>query len=327
LYIQYKYKSVLARVGKLDINQGPLFLKRDGRMNPFLYQGLWIDVFQKFNTNFHFGWINGVSPRGSINWFTLENAIGLNNNGIVPDGQKANYYQQTPIKGIGVVGIDKKFGTHLNVKLWNYFYHRIMNTVWIESEYKLNNLKLGVQFAHQNPSKFQESLAYNNRYIQPDERANVVSTQVGYVINNMEFSASYLHSFSGGRFLFPRELGREDFYVSQPRAWIDGFGNSNVYMLRWKYKPSFFKHSSVDLRLSKIESPGLDHLEFNKYKLRSFYQSTLLIRKKMSGKLDGLSFELLYIARIQAENQTIEISEKPYKYNFDHFNFRTEVTF
>ena len=94
----------------------------------------------------------------------------------------------------------------------------------------------------------------------------------------IEVSASYLKAFDTGRFLFPRELGREDFYVSHPRSWVDGFGDTEIYMLRFRYRKETKQNGRVyiDTRIAKIDAPPIDDARFNKYGLPSYYQLTFL---------------------------------------------------
>ena len=143
----------------------------------------------------------------------------------------------------------------------------------------------------------------------------------------MDVSASYLHAFDTGRFLFPRELGREDFYVSQPRSWIDGFGDLNVYMLRAKYVPETIHDTFFDLRLSYTDTPGAENVEFNKYALEDYYAVTFMVDHKFHGLFEGLDIALLYIGRFSDPKDDIPLAQKAYKYEIHHFNLMANIKF
>jgi hypothetical protein len=173
----------------------------------------------------------------------------------------------------------------------------------------------------------QESLAYTERYVQPDEQAHVISTKLGRKSDQLDVSAAYLHAFDSGRFLFPRELGRENFYVSQPRSWIDGFGDLDVYMLRARFTPEFIHDTWFDLRLSYTDGPGTDELTFNKYGLEDFYAATFMIDHKFHGMFEGLDLALLYVGRFSDPKDDIPLEAKAYKYDMHHFNLVANINF
>lgn len=324
LYIGYSFKNSYIEYGKVDINKGPLFLKRDSRMKPFAYRGFWGQIKEIPETNIYTGFINGVSPRGVTEWYSINEAIGINNNGFEPDGSKADYHGFSETKGIAVLGAENESFKNFTFKFWDFWMHNMNNTLWFQIDYKDESYFAGAQYVFQHNTG-QNELAYNERYFQPDQTANVISLNAGKKIKDHHFSFSYLHAFGTGRFLYPRELGREDFYVSQPRSWIDGFGDLDVYMLRYKWKIKPLKDLLFDWRLSYTETAGIDNYEFNKYGLPSFYQSTILLRHKCKNKLEGLKFSLLYLYKYSPED--MELSKRFYLSDFHHISFISQIDF
>lgn len=327
LFVNYHFNRSFLRVGRMDINRGPLLLRRDGRMIPFVYQGLWGEVHELKNHTFYAGWINGVAPRGFTEWYNLNEAIGINNNGFEPDGTKGHYKGTANTKGIAVLGLKSSSLENLKIMAWNYWFHNMMNITWLQLDGQYDQFYAGVQYVHERPTYHQDELEYNDRYMQPNERANILSSQIGYKLRQLDISGAYLHGFSTGRFLFPRELGREDFYVSQPRAFIDGLGDVDVYMLRFKYSPRAVKDLKIDLRISRTITQGSGEVEFNKYGQAPFDQITGLVDYNFHGKMDGTSLRIWYISRFDTAGEIVPIEKKASAFDFHHFGVTTDIAF
>ncbi len=327
LFVRFNFSKSFVQYGKMDLNTRPLFLRRDGRMKPFVYRGLWSEWGELKDQKITLGWIDGVSPRGMTEWFSIDEAIGLNNNGFEPDGEKAHYHETAKTKGIGVFGYENEQIEGWKWQLWNYHFHHLTNMIWLQSDYKKGDWHLGLQYVHQNAANFQEELSYVNRYMQPDEKANVLNLLMAYQLGRWQLSAAYLHAFDSGRFLFPRELGREDFYVSQPRSWIDGLGNADVWMLRFKTKEWMNKHLGLDIRLSRTITNGHSDLEFNKYNIPSFYQLTANTSYQFTERLKGLELQFLYIYKTTEKSVDLEPARVFYGTNYHHFNLIANINF
>lgn len=136
LYIKYHFNSSYATFGKIDINQGPLLLKRDGRMKPFVYKGFWSEINEIKKTKINLGWIYSVSARGMTEWHNLSEAIGLNNNGYQPDGSKADYHMHNHTNGLFVLGIEHELTPGVKIKAFDYYLHHLININWFQMDYE-----------------------------------------------------------------------------------------------------------------------------------------------------------------------------------------------
>ena len=333
LYIKYSLGRSYVTAGKIDINRGPLFLRRDGRMKPFVYRGVWSEISDYEGHNIQLGYINGVSPRGYTEWFDLDEVIGHSSSGFQPNGERAHFQDEAGLEAIYIAGYSNTQVKDLCAQAWNYLLTGQSYISWLQLDYEKKKWLLGLQYVHQSAMDHQSSLAYEQRYIQPEERANVLSAKVGLIQNraasSTEWSFSYLKAFDTGRFLYARELGREDFYVSQPRSWIDGFGDLEVYMLRMKYKTKLKRGEELfmDTRLSRTQSPGVNNYEFNKYDNPSFYQLTLHPQLRFAGVLKGLEVGLIYLHKMSDKDQGLTSAQTYYKTNLHHFNLVTNIYF
>lgn len=333
LYFKYSIGSSYFIYGKIDINEGPLFLRRDGRMKPFVYRGAWLDLNELSGHRFQLGYINGVSPRGFTEWLDLDEVIGIANNGCQPDGSDANYHNSQNIKAIYAFGYENGQLEDLNIQAWNYLFQRQSDITWLQLDYKKKNLVAGIQYAHQMSLPEQADLDYDERYMQPDEEANVLSMMLGFEKKTpkgeLQLRTAFLKAFDTGRFLFPRELGREDFYASQPRSWIDGWGDTEVYMVKMKYETRVMKTGkfSLEADLSRTVAPDLERTEFNKYGLTSFYQTNIYPKFHFRGTLEGLDVGLLYIAKYTEDEIDLSPQQTFYRTNLHHFNLIANINF
>ncbi|MFK8101555.1 MAG: hypothetical protein AB8G15_03490 [Saprospiraceae bacterium] len=329
LYIKYNYKKSFIKLGKIDLNTSPLLLRRDGRMKPFVYRGLWAELQELKNQSIYIGWINGVSPRGMTEWYSINEAVGILNNGFQYDGSKASYHEFSQTRGIGVLGYKAKI-KNISLQIWDYYFDRMNNTLWLQADYDKKNLFGGIQYVIQNACAYQNEIEFEHRYFQPDEMANVFALQIGYqsIDKIFKISSSFLHGFGIGRFLFPKELGRENFYVSQPRSWIDGYGLVNVYMIRGQLRPinEKWKGLSLDIRLSYVDAPDQNDFANNKYGRTDYTQITLLTKYAFQKKMKGLEMTLLYVLKYSPSQELLP-SETFYKTNLHHFNLIANINF
>ncbi len=329
LFARFTIGKSFVQVGRMDLNRGPLFLNRDGRMRPFVYRGAWLEMNEFSKNKLTLGWIDGVGGRPITEWHSLNQAIGMNSNGIQPDGSKANYNTTSHIRGIATVGYQNSNIKNLELSVWNFYFDRQFNLLWLQADYKSTHLLAGLQYAHQETLDYQAQLAYENRYVQPENKGQVLSGLLGYKNESgtWQVSAIYLHSFDSGRFLYPRELGRENFYASQPRSWVDGFGGSDIYMMRLKtsHKGKWGNALVVDTRLSRTETPGLGNLELNKYNLASFYQATVMTTYHFGKRLEGLEASLVYIGKYTEKSAALSASDTFYKTNLHHVSLMVDI--
>lgn len=328
LYIRYRNSHFNIAYGKQDINQGPLLLNRDGRMKPFVYRGFWGQYFDSKN-HIWLGWIDGVSPRGMTEWYNLNEAIGIIGQGYASDGLEAEYHEKSHTRGLAVLGYQRQLNNELEATEWVYLMDKMFAIYWTQLDWKKDQLFAGVQYVHQHALPHQEELSYHERYIQPDEQANVVAAQFGWNTGKLKLSAAYLHAFGTGRFLYPREMGRENFYVSQPRSWMDGFGNSDVYQVGAEYFIKRDKQDLLDLSLylNHVNGPGYGNLEFNKYNLPVYNQLTACVKHHFHHIMEGMEVGFLYVARNSSEVGEMSESDIYYRTNLHNFNLVLNIKF
>ena len=262
-------------------------------------------------------------------WFSLREAIGMQSRGFQPKGDRADYHDRAPIRGLITLGYKHHLGKHLTLPAWNFHLDRLTNMTWLQADAQYKHFFGGLQYVQERASSYQKRLPYDQRYYQPGEVGQVLSFQGGYRLGKVRLSGAYLRAFGSGRFLYPRELGREDFYASQPRSWIDGFGNTSVYLLRASYERKVADKAilKADWRLSYTATPGAGETECNKYRIPSFFQSTARLRYQPKGFLEGLECMILYIYKRSPGQPTLAPEDIYYRTNLHHLNLVTNINF
>ena len=206
----------------------------------------------------------------------------------------------------------------------------MFNTMWLQVDYLGKHTFGGIQYVFQHPNHRQEVIEVEHRYFQPDEKANVVSMQIGLKTReeNLKLSAAYLHGLGSGRFLFPKELGRENFYVSQLRTWMDGFGAISVYMIRAQIHPNKKdrRDLSLDWRLAFVDAPDQEDYFNNKYRRGSYAQSLFEVDYAFREVLEGLEMRMIYLARYSPQKD-LSPSDIFYKSNLHHLSLVLDINF
>jgi hypothetical protein len=298
LYIKYHFNdSNYVSFGKTPIEYTPLLNESDGRMKPFAFQGIWFNG-NKESWQYDAAWIYKVSPRSTTAWYKMDEAIGLTDNGYQPNGIKADYADKLSTAGLGILYVGKKQGAW-EWQLWNMYLDKIMHTGWFQLEYNKYNWKWGAIWSYQIPHGYQKKLDYDSRYIQPDENGNVLSIEAIYKSDNSTWKAAYTHAFDNGRYLFPRELGRDRFYTSMPRSRLEGLGDVDVFTAGYMFKK---KQLEVHVDATITNGIRLDDHQFNKYNLDDYTQVNTKLHYAFDGYLNGLSIDFMYIWKYNMHN-------------------------
>lgn len=323
LYIKYNFKKGYITYGKLAIEETPLLNESDGRMKPFAFKGLWLNYKTRQHV-LNVSWLDRVSPRSTVEWYDFNEAIGLINNGFQPNGEHAHYHDKTESKGIATFQYETSLHD-FDFRANNYYIHNISNTSLFELDFHNSEWFFGVQYAYQFPDKFQEELMYEERFVQPDENGQVFSSKIRYHQNDKwNFSLAYTKAFDSGRFLFPRELGRDHFFTSLSRSRLDGFGDANIFTVAGEYifNP---KGLSLEVQFTQVSGPEVGEFQFNKYNLDEYFQLNTGLHYELNGFFEGLNFDILYVYKENLNNTTAEVIFN--RSNFHQINFVTNYNF
>jgi len=298
VFVRYHISKSRITVGKMFLNT-PFINLQDGRMGPTLVEGIWAETENIKWLRIEGGWLWKISPRGTMRWYNVGQSIGLYPTGLNSDGSKSNYANNLSSKGLGIFALH--FVPHQNhrTQLWNYTIENIGNTFFVKHESRIqlkgnHYLSLGAQFTRQDALNDGGNKDPQKSYIDKGAKTNIISTRVAYENKVWKAGVNYTHISSHGRFLFPREWGREPLYTFMPRERNDGLGNVHALTADINFKPA---KTGLTASISSgiFLLPDVATIRLNKYGMPSYAQLNSLVQYNFSGKLHGWSIQSLYV--------------------------------
>jgi len=273
LYLEYKRKHLVLRAGRQKI-ETPFLNSQDNRMRPNIFSGIWANTTFA-NLNFEGGWINRVSPRGTVDWYDLDESMGVYPFGRNIDGNISEYKHNTSSKGIFILGANWHH-QGWESKLVNYYAENIFNLAYADIVHKFETKSnysyvAGLQGFWQNAIAEGGNPDPAKRYIHKNERTFGLGTTGACLVMDHVFRLNVLYIHDSGRFLFPREWGREQFWTSLPRERFEGNGGLFASSVNWEsHWIQNQMETFVGIGYTKNADP--EQAKLNKYGMPSWYQ-------------------------------------------------------
>jgi hypothetical protein len=331
-YLRYRVGNDSLTVGRMKLDT-PFVNSQDGRMIPTFEQGIWAISSLTDRWSAQVGYINAFWNRNTSEWKSVEDSLGYG----YPMGMSAfypttagNYYGNTSSDGlfIGNVRYEDKGGVCFDV--WDYYLENIFNLGYVEALYahRFKDVKLsyGLQYIYQNQSgdggNGEDNVASPSNalkamsYMQEGEKSRTygAKTAVEYVSSKLTFS--YNKTTDDGRFLFPREWGKEPLFTFQKRERSEGSGNCHAWLVTFEQDLAQQGLNGLNMLAGYGEYSKSDAKEwiYNKYGFPSYAQWNIDIFYRFNGALKGLRAEYL-LSRKVARGETYQVPGSS-EYNF-----------
>ncbi|SDA42603.1 hypothetical protein SAMN03080617_00378 [Algoriphagus alkaliphilus] len=327
-FVSYEKEKFTTWVGRHHF-ESPLLNTSDNRMRPNLFSGISME-YQPGKLKFTGAWFTHLISRGSLKWLSVEESIGVYSTGRNPTGSDKNYHHHLESKGIGVLGIE--FQTKdLQLKSWTYLSEGIFTTTFGEAS---GNLALanGSRFVYGAQGFYQTALDDGGNpdpsyaYTLPGEYTYGAGFRTGIHLGNSELTLNYLGISDSGRFLFPREWGREKFFVSMQRERFEGMGGVNAWGVL--YDQTFIQDKlKVSLGASQVNTPDLENIGLNKYGLPNYYHFTGLVDYRFTGFFKGLVLQLLVVHKKDDSDRNIPLEFVINRVNMTNYNLILDYRF
>ena len=298
LYVKYNFKNSNITLGKQLLNTSFINLQ-DGRMRPTVVDGIWIDFNELHKTKINLGYLYRISPRSTMKYFDVGESIGIYPSGINPDGTKSNYAGNLDSKAIYIIGVQNESIKNLNILLWNQYVEDIFNSALFQIDYKyylsLNSkLLFGFQTIYQNALNFGGNEDQSKTYFEKNGTSQTFGGRLGWQNKKIEFTLNYNRITAKGRYLMPREWGRDPFYTFMARERNEGFGDVHALMTKIQYSNPKKRFKS-QLAIGYFDLPDVKNVALNKYGLPSYIQTNADFRYQFQGMLKGFDIQLLYV--------------------------------
>ncbi|WP_158857028.1 OprD family outer membrane porin [Lunatibacter salilacus] len=313
LYLSYQLNKFKAVFGRQKINT-PLLNEQDNRMRPNIFNGLTLG-YETDSWKWMAAWYNHVTMRGTVNWYSVENSFGVYPFGRNVYGTSSGYKGNISSKGIGVLGAIFQKNDSPKIQVWNYLAENVFLINFIQADTQMDlggmDLLLGAQGFHQAAINHGGNSDPELTFMMRGEKSAGFGAKVGLKHRGNTFSINYLGISDQGRFLFPREWGRENFFASLSRERFEG--NGGVTALTAKYEFSLAKYPNLNglLGASSVNNPDIDLFSLNKYGVPSYYHFAGALDYSFHGYLDGMKLKFLLI------NKTGKNNEVPDKYRIN----------
>lgn len=321
VYLSYSHKKLSFKLGR-QTYETPLLNKNYNRLRPNIFQGL-SAKYQGESLTFSGAWFISEAIRGTMNTYTVANSYGVYGQGINPNGLRNNYYGNISSLGTGVFGV--QYTTkNWKTQVWNYLGENVFNTTFVQSDYTLKSNKteylFGVQGFYQTALNQGGNADPALSYMVKGEQTYAIGGKFGVkFIQQHELSFNYLGIADKGRFLFPKEWGREQFYASQTTELFEGYGGVNAYVLRYNFTSLNKRHSSI-VSAGIIDQPSIDNFRLNKYALDNYYHFLVEHKYHFGNYLKGLSLRFIATYKKEMFEGTMTPTQKINKADMFSFN-------
>jgi outer membrane porin, OprD family len=297
-FIKYNFKNSFIKFGK-QVIKTPFINPQDGRMRPTGEQGFWMELNELKKTKLEFGWLTHISPRGTVKWYRGASSIGIYPAGVSINGVKSDYKNNLNSKGIAIAGITYSLNKQIKLQAWEHWVENIFSTMLIQANgdfaiEKNKKIIAGIQYIHQQAVNNGGNIDRSKTYFDPSQKVNIYSGRAGIQFKRSLIRLNYSYITKGGRFLFPREWGREPLFTFLARERNEGLGNVNAFTINFLH--DLFKQKlNTEIGAGYYKLPDVKNARLNKYGFPSYYQLSIDVKYSFSGLLDGLNAELLYL--------------------------------
>lgn len=297
LNINYFHKGINITAGKQILNT-PFINPQDGRMRPTEVSGLWAQWQTKDKAwKAEAGYIHKISPRSTTKWFLVSQSIGLYPAGINPDGKPSGYKEQLQSGGIYLVSVSWSPGKQVKLYALNQLTENIFNSALIQFDISkplsFGQLLGAVQYIRQDAVNHGGNQDQSKSYFAEGGSSNTISGRLSWKNESWQASFNATHIFKGGRYLMPREWGRDPFFTFMQRERNEGYGNLTAWV--WKASRSFPGQGlSADVAVGLFDLPDVNDFAHNKYGMPSYGQTNAGLNYRFRGFFQGLQAEFLY---------------------------------
>lgn len=329
-FIKYNFQNSYIKFGK-QVIKSPFINLQDGRMRPTGEQGIWAEINELKKTKIELGWLTHISPRGTMKWYRSVSSIGIYPSGVNIYGVKSNYKNNLDSKGIAIAGITQKFNKNFKIQAWNTFIENIFNTILVQADAELPidaNKKIisAVQYIHQNAVNGGGNKDLSKTYFDPSQTSNVYGISFGYRQKTSVSKINYTRITENGRFLFPREWGREPLFTFLARERNEGLGDVNAFTITHEQK-FLDQRLSFEIGAGYYDLPDIKNYRLNKYGMPSYSQFNFDTKYSFTGLLEGLNVELLYLYKAKQGTIYNDLKYMINKVNMYQLNFIVNYNF
>ena len=321
LSLEYSTEKIGIKAGRMGINSDWINAQ-DGRLSPTAVEGLSVWFAPNSLWKFSVWGIGRMSIRGSSDWLSMGETVGIYPVGRTVTGKPAQYFGNTESDGLGIWEVDRKLGADAKIHFSNTIAQNLFSTYWIgyEKNRKIESstLTYGVLGGFQHGIGQGGNETPDLRYKEPRDQNYALSGRVGWKNSQWTTHISYTHVGGNGRWLNPREWGKDAWYTFIPRERNEGFESVDALVSFAEYRIdqvpiSVYGHFGFHWLSDTQDTAG------NKYNFPSYRQLNLGI-KCQPKKVKNLDFHLLFVSKEPLYDEILTPNQIYNKVEMVHFN-------
>ena len=296
LYIEGKWASEGVRFGRQTL-ETPFFNKQDGRMRPTTEEGLvYHKMFRNWTAEGMAIW--AVSPRSTVEWYSLSESIGLYGSGRHPEtGEKHDVAIESGAKAIGLLHFQSPVWRGWTTHGYHMWYPGVFQThrVGLDHTPIDGGLLMGLHYYRQTALGDGGNIDPVKAYLPVNHLAQVWSGRLGLVQESSESRTEWTLNGTritdDGRYLMPREWGRDPFFTFLPRERNEGVSNMWATTVKWDYQ---HQHQEWIAAAGWYLLPAWDDFTRNKYQTPSYNQVYLEWADALTGFWEGVKLRAMF---------------------------------
>lgn len=328
LFLKYSYHKNSISIGRMELKT-PFMNLQDGRMRPTLEEAVWINIHQFKKIKFNGAYVWGVSPRSTIQFYDLKSSVGLYGQGVNEDGTKSNYFNNIASNGFYMSNFNIKPIKKFEINLWNGYFENVSNTALVELKNEIaknEDVKYyqGLMYFRQDVVNNGGNANQSQSYMNKDAQSNVVSARIGLKRKTLDININYTHITGDGRYLMPREWGRDPFYTFMSRERNEGAGNVHAMNTNITYT-SKNQNLKSTLAYGYYKMPAVTDARLNKYGMPSYHQINLSSSYIFKNFWKGLELRFLIASKIKSGNDYLAPKYVYNKVNMTNFSLVADL--
>jgi len=314
--LNYRTARTSLVFGRQELNT-PFLNPQDGRMHPTLFEGLWATHTVKGGTRFEGGWLYRTAPRSTAGWYGIAGSMSLYPSGVGVNGKPSAYGPHLRTPGILAAGVEHTFHGTVKVSAWDQAVPSIFNTALVQAEVARKGKRWGMGLQAIRQDALSNGLADSIAYMPSRAGTWVIGGRFRMDHGRFRWQANYTRITAEGRFLMPREWGREPFYTFLPRERNEGLGDVQAASLNL-----IWKDVVPGLRLQADAGaywlPKPTNAALNKYGMPSYGQFDLNAQYQFQGAWKGLAVQVLTLAKLPLSGETLTAKQTYNKVDMLH---------
>ncbi|SHN34872.1 outer membrane porin, OprD family [Cyclobacterium lianum] len=324
LNLAFEMEKFQAKLGRMEINT-PFINPQDGRLSPTYVEGLQLhfQLHPQIEMQSNLFW--AVSPRSTGGWFGLGESIGMYPVARDVAGSPSAYFNNTHVDFAHVLNANFALKDHGKLQLNHTLVDNIYSAFLAQWDQHWNIPETDLKGITGLQATFQHGLGNGGneeidlRYRNPEDYHLILSGRIGLQSKRNLWYLNYTNMQGKGRYLSPREWGRDPFYTFIPRERNEGLGQVDALS-------TYFQHSFIPHPIQAYSFVGIYFLpdaadaRRNKYAVPSYAQLNLGMRYNLDALVRGLHLHLIMMGKVALDQQELKPAWVYNKVNLIHFN-------